>query len=71
MRSKALRKGTIVVPTHYVAAYPMGASVDTRLVVVSATKVSGEWKYHCTRDDGREGTYWICADSLRVFGGDL
>lgn len=63
-RLSKLNIGTIVFPRWFVEGYPVGASVDTRLVI---RERKGN-RYRTERDDGREGSWWISRDCLRLPG---
>ena len=60
-----VKKGAVVVPTHYVAGSPIGLTTGTRCVV---REVSKEGRVRVERDDGRPGSWWLDTTSVRVFG---
>lgn len=65
----AFKIGAAVYPRYFVQGYPVGASVDTRLVVREQLLSRQGNRYRCERDDGRQGSWWIDEPNLRPLGG--
>lgn len=62
--SKPLKPGTVVCARWFTPGYPLALSVDTRCTVVERR----DGRYRVEREDGRQGSWWMDRNSLRVFG---
>lgn len=61
-----MKPGVVVFPRWFVPGTPVGASVDTRLVVREVRK--RDRRIRCERDDGRPGSWWLDTDAVRKQG---
>lgn len=57
----------MMVVTRLIKGYPLSVTPDTRLVVRELDRATK--RYRCERDDGRDGTWWVDGDSIRLIGG--
>ena len=61
-----MKVGTIVCPRWFVPGYPVGLTMDTRCVVREVRK--RDKRVRVERDDGRQGSYWLDFEAVRIFG---